>query len=288
MIHQNFFGESGVQAFVAEHWQRLPFSGKALAKSVESLGGWDALGEILSSADANVIVVSAGEQRQEMRPLSVQEARALSHERHTIVVRHAERQHAGLAELAREFKQTFCGPVDIQLFVTPAGEAGFSWHYDAEDVFILQTTGEKEYSLRKNTVNPWPLEETLPADMRYEREVMPLMRVTLKAGDLLYIPCGYWHKADATKSKEVAISLAVGVMSRSAMDVFDWLRPKLLDSMLWRQRLPIVGAASPLTADELEAAYAELFSQLSADLSKRLADPRVSAQFRAAMTAPPG
>ncbi len=77
------------------------------------------------------------------------------------------------------------------------GTPGFSWHYDAEDVFIIQTAGEKEYSLRKNTVNPWPLEETLPADMQYERELMPLMRVLLRGGDLLYIPCGYWHKAEA-------------------------------------------------------------------------------------------
>ena len=114
-------------------------------------------------------------------------ARALGDEGYTIFIRHAERHHPGLAELAREFEATFLGPVNIHVFATPAGAPGFSWHYDAEDVFIIQTAGEKEYSLRKNTVNPWPLEETLPEDMQYEREQMPLMRVLMRGwGFALY------------------------------------------------------------------------------------------------------
>jgi ribosomal protein L16 Arg81 hydroxylase len=274
-----FFGESGLEPFVAGYWHRLPFAGSGLARNSATLRGWDTLGEVINSAEADVIVVRGGEQCPGLRPWSLDEAQTLSRERHTIVVRHAERHHAGLRELARAFEQTFCGPVDIQMFATPAGEAGFSWHYDAEDVFILQTTGEKEYSLRKNTVNPWPLEERLPANMRYEREIMPMMRVTLKAGDLLYIPCGYWHKADASASAEAALSLAVGVMSRSAMEVFDWLRPRLLDSMLWRQRLPLASAASPLGDEELESTYRELCEQLGADLAKRLSDPRTARDF---------
>jgi hypothetical protein len=54
----------------------------------------------------------------------------------------------------------------------------------------------------------------------------------------------------------MAISLAVGVMSRSAMDVYEFLRRRLVESLVWRQRLPIVGPAS---REELEATYAHLF-----------------------------
>jgi ribosomal protein L16 Arg81 hydroxylase len=165
------------------------------------------------------------------------------------------------------------------MFATPPGMAGLSWHYDAEDVFILQTTGEKEYSLRKNTVNPWPLEETLPEDMHYEREIMPLMQVTLRPGDLLYVPCGYWHKADAANSTETAISLAVGVMSRTAMDIFDALRPRLLNSLLWRQRLPVRTFAAGTRLNEIKSAYAALFAQLGEDLLKRLLDERFAREF---------
>ena len=162
-----------------------------------------------------------------------------------------------------------------------AGEHGFSWHYDAEEVFIIQTSGQKEYSLRKNTVNPWPLIETIPSNMGYEREVMPLMRVLLSAGDWLYIPCGYWHKAEARDLDETAISLALGVMSPSAIDTYDYLRARLLDSLLWRQRLPVNGAASAVSSDELVSHYRELFEQLADDLAKTLRDEQFVCDFLA-------
>ena len=44
------------------------------------------------------------------------------------------------------------GTAHVQLFVTPAETHGFSWHYDAEEVFIVQTAGVKDYLLRENTV----------------------------------------------------------------------------------------------------------------------------------------
>ena len=152
------------------------------------------------------------------------------------------------------------------MYCTPGGQFGFGWHYDAEEVFIVQTTGRKQYSLRKNTVNPWPIEETLPADMQYEREIMPLVRCELAAGDWLYIPSGYWHMGE---SRETAISLAIGVQPRTAVDVFDFLRPQILDSLFWRQRLPVAGAAAAAN-DRLREQYAAVFKQLGPELQERL------------------
>jgi 50S ribosomal protein L16 3-hydroxylase len=276
---ESLLGDFGLAKFVAEYLYRLPLAAPGAAESVKSLGTWESLGEILGAETPEVMLVRDGERLKANRLSDEREARVVSDDGCAIIVRHAERQHPGIGRLAESFEQAFCGPVDVQMFVTPPGRTGFSWHYDAEDVFILQTAGSKDYALRKNTVNPWPLEETLPKDMRYDREIMPLMTVSLEAGDLLYIPCGYWHKADASRSTEAAISLAVGVMSRTAVDVFDRLRRRVIDSMLWRQRLPVVGAASPLTAGELEQEYRELFVQLSEDLGKMLRDERLLRAF---------
>ena len=44
--------------------------------------------------------------------------------------------------------------IDIHVHCTPAGEHGFGWHYDAEEVFIVLIQGRKEFAVRKNTVNP--------------------------------------------------------------------------------------------------------------------------------------
>jgi 50S ribosomal protein L16 3-hydroxylase len=280
---QSIFGEMPVAKFIADYLHRLPLALSGSAPFVCPLGNWQTLGEVLGSADANVLVVRDGQPHNGSLPANADAAEYLSAEGYTIVVRHAERHHVGLRELADAFASAFCGPVDIQIFATPPGAAGFSWHYDAEDVFILQTKGEKEYGLRKNTVNPWPLEETLPEDMRYEREIMPLMRVTLHPGDLLYIPCGYWHKADAGNSTEIAISLAVGVMSRTAMDVFDALRPRLLESLLWRQRLPVTTFAAGSSLDELTSTYAAIFAQLGEDVLSRFRDERFVQEFLGAL-----
>lgn len=271
MTVPDILGDFPLAKFVDEYLFRLPLALTGSAGGACPLGNWSTVEAALADADAKVLILRDGEPYRGAWPQNAAAALRLSSEGHTIVVRHAERHRADLGELAAEFERTFCGPVDVQMFVTPSGEKGFSWHYDAEDVFILQTAGEKTYSLRKNTVNPWPLRETLPADMHYEREIMPLMQATLRAGDVLYIPCGYWHKADAGAG-ETAMSLAVGVMTRSALDVFDAVRHKLLDSLVWRQRLPLNGGAASQSPDELRAAYQELFKLLAGDLKKQLTE----------------
>jgi hypothetical protein len=294
---QSLFGDVPIARFIDECLHRLPFSLAGSARGACELGTWDSLAGILNDAvNEDAFAVRNGEWHEGTLPRTLEAARGLSGAGYTVFVRHAERYHAGLAELARAFETTFGGPVNIHVFATPAGSPGFSWHYDAEDVFIIQTAGEKEYSLRKNTVNPWPLEETLPADMRYEREIMPLMRVALRAGDLLYIPCGYWHKAEAkgspqkgsvpifseqkmgTDPGETAISLAIGVMSRSAMDVYEFLRHRLVQSLVWRQRLPVPRPDGGSRV-ELEATYRHLFGQLAGDMARLLNDPKLAAEF---------
>jgi hypothetical protein len=298
---QSLFGDVPLAKFVEEHLHRLPFSLAASARSACELGTWDSVGAMLADAGEDAFAVRGGQWCEGQMPRDALAAQALGHEGYTIFIRHAERHDARLAELAQAFEEAFLGAVNIHVFATPAGAPGFSWHYDAEDVFIIQTAGEKEYSLRKNTVNPWPLEETLPDDMQYEREQMPLLRVLLQAGDLLYIPCGWWHKAEARKQAkgsvpifseqkmgtdpgDTAISLAVGVMSRSAMDVYGFLRRRLVESLVWRQRLPIIGPASPLSRDELVATYAHLFHQLAGDLARVFAEPRLVDDFLAELT----
>jgi ribosomal protein L16 Arg81 hydroxylase len=267
---QTLLGEFPIRRFVAEHYQRLPYSAAALAKPLCDLGTWRSLTTILSQPSADTLVCRRNEQYAGPLPQTESDAQRLVNDGYTLLVRHAERHDDRLADLAAAFACDFAAPVNIHMYCTPGGQFGFGWHYDAEEVFIVQTTGRKEYRLRKNTVNPWPIEEVLPADMHYEREIMPLVRCELAAGDWLYLPSGYWHMGE---SRETAISLAIGVQPRTAIDAFDFLRPQLLDSLFWRQRLPVAGLAASLTEDERRQQAAHLLQQLGQDLQKRLADP---------------
>src|SRR4051794_11813531 len=267
---QELFGNYPLSTFVDQHLHRLPLALPGVCQQLREMGTWPRLAPMLTAPDADLMLVQQGARYTGPGPTDVASAQALCASGCTILIRHAERHDADIARLADVFCSTFRGPVNVHAYATPPNSFGFSWHYDAEDVFIIQTTGEKEYLLRKNTVNPWPLEEAIPADMRYEREQMPLMRVLLRAGDLLYIPCGYWHRAQATECSDVAISLAVGVMSRSAVDIFDLLRAEILDSLVWRQRLPLPGAGSSTEMNGDPDAYQHLLKQLATDVSQTL------------------
>lgn len=277
MTIQHWLGDRlDKSAFVAQYYGKLPFARTEGGLDDCHLGSWETLGELLPHAGAGLMVVRRNQRYQGADPTTLDEAQELIEQGYTILVRHAERYHRGLSELANRFVDDFGAEVNIHLYATPGGEFGFGWHYDCEEVFILQTVGCKEYSLRKNTVNPWPLEETLPADMRYERELMPLMRCRLAAGDWLYIPNGYWHRGDA---QETALSLAIGVMAPAAIHYFDFLRQQLLDSLLWRQRLPVQGAAADMSLDEQVAALRDIGEQLASDLARICQDDQSIRQW---------
>jgi 50S ribosomal protein L16 3-hydroxylase len=113
-----------------------------------------------------------------------------------------------LEALAEEFASFFHTPADIQVYLTPHQNQTFGWHYDLEEVFIIQVHGCKEYTMRQNTLNPWPVWDNMPADLRYDRETSPI-RLTCRsaAGDWLYIPSGWWHIA---QPQTESIHLSIG------------------------------------------------------------------------------
>lgn len=275
MIEQLLGGFSRRQ-FIEQYYLRQPFSLPRESAPWTHLAGWAVVKSIVARTDADVLVVKDGRRWEGNRNPTPDEARRLFDDGYTVLLRHAERCHPEIAEMAAGFERDFHAAVDVHIYCTPANQHGFGWHYDAEDVFILQAAGSKEYSLRKNTVNPWPVAEALPDDMRYEREIMPLSRCLLSAGDWLYIPHGYWHKADA---REASFSLAVGVMSPSALDVLDFVRARLPESIRWRQRLPAMGAASSVSDEELLDRHRELFAELGADLARLFRDEKLADEW---------
>lgn len=77
-------------------------------------------------------------------------------------------------------------------------------------MFILQTVGTKNYFFRENTVNARPAPAASYDFSAILRERSVLMTSTLKRGDWLYIPAGWWHVADAM---EDSLSISLGVLS---------------------------------------------------------------------------
>ena len=255
--------------FLAEHYLRLPFARAGGGEAIASLLRWPLIERLVADPASDLLVAKDG--RLSPETIAKRSAAELVADGHTLVLRHAERQDAALAELARGFTRELAAPVNIHLYATPAGGRGFGWHYDAEEVFVVQALGTKRYELRKNTLNPWPLTETLPADMGFEHEVTPTWECTLEAGDWLYLPSGTWHRAQADAE---SLSLAIGLLPMTALDLFDELRKDLRRSLEWRQRLAILGDAGLEDPAQLRERLRALLAELAHDLERRLSDER--------------
>lgn len=261
-VLETLLGDFSTSNFFDDYYLRLPFSLPSRAVPFRHLGTWEVLREILLQPLADVLVGRGGERWKGSSCPSPDLARELLQQGFTIGARHVQRYHAGLEALAKDFENVFHAPVDIHLYGTAGGQLGFGWHYDAEEVFVLQTEGEKRWQLRKNTVNPWPVLEALPRNQDYERELMPVLDCSLSAGDWLYIPSGYWH---ATQAGNESFSLSIGIRPETALDLLDYLRHSLLSNLEWRQRLPVPhGSLSEqeFVKSRLQKVAAELGTQL--------------------------
>jgi ribosomal protein L16 Arg81 hydroxylase len=106
--------------------------------------------------------------------------------------------------------------VSCTAFASPQGE-GVPLHFDAKEVIAVQLSGRKTWYLAPNDVDyplsdylpldesslPEELESYLPAGYRHRPE--PAQEFTLRPGDTLFVPRGYWH---STRAPEASISLS--------------------------------------------------------------------------------
>lgn len=206
------------ETFRRQHLYRQPYAAPARAAALEGTLSWSRLGEIFRRHN-DCWLAETGRLLEAPRKtgrLTLDEARGGFEGGATVLIRHAEFSDALLRQLADEFYANFSAPIDIQLYVTPGGHEGFDWHYDLEDVFVFQTQGEKEFYLLSNTVSGRPLKPPQDFVDEFLRENKSrVIACRLHAGDWLYIPAGFWHKARAHTD---SFHISVGVLARGEID----------------------------------------------------------------------
>jgi hypothetical protein len=93
------------------------------------------------------------------------------------------------------------------IYVTPFTAQGFDTHYDEHDVFVMQVMGMKKWRLFNSPIS-LPSRRQPFGQMKSSFAIgEPEMEVTLKPGDLLYIPRGFLHDAvtDGTTSAHITL-----------------------------------------------------------------------------------
>ncbi|HYE14448.1 MAG TPA: cupin domain-containing protein, partial [Pyrinomonadaceae bacterium] len=151
----------------------------------------------------------------------------------TLVLDAVNELHEPVEELAAALEFKFHESVQVNLYAGWQTSRGFDLHWDDHDVFILQVTGRKRWSLygetRPNPVSGDAEEAERPAGP-------PVWDETLEDGDLLYIPRGCWHVAFPLA--EPTLHLTVGVHKRRGLDLLRWLSERMKASEAFRADLP--------------------------------------------------
>jgi 50S ribosomal protein L16 3-hydroxylase len=198
-----------VSLFARDYLRKQPFASPSSARTAIPVFGWGTLERVLTNDPAaDLLVIARGKLVDLPAPKTLTEVRALLLEGIGLVIRRAEQVDAGLARLAASLTQHIPGEVHVQLFVTPAGTHSFGWHYDDEDVFIVQTEGSKDYFFRDNTVERHRLLSAAADFTKFGSEASAIGTARLIAGDWLYIPARWWHVA---KCVEDSLSISLGI-----------------------------------------------------------------------------
>lgn len=134
----------------------------------------------------------------------------------TIVLQALHLNWRPLAVFCRQLERELGQPVQTNAYYTPQRSQGFAVHHDTHDVLVLQCAGEKRWLVSE------PLLELPLKHQRYRKELggaaEPVLDLTLRAGDTLYLPRGWLHEALTSESD--SLHLTVGITVYTWLDAF--------------------------------------------------------------------
>lgn len=270
-----------VAEFLSEYRGKKPLHIKGAAAKFAGVMSWDSLSALINQASiwssASMQLVMDGERV----PASDYCAQAMGRDGVKVMMPDTDRVRvwlqsgaslllndidqltAGLKSAAAALETGLGGKVQCNLYCSWKEHPGFGSHYDTHEVFAVHITGEKVWRIYEC---PTPdvirhAQFLVSDDAFHERNKGELTdEVTLRPGDLLYIPRGWYH--DALAKSEATIHVAMGLTCPIGLDLIGMLFERAVQDPLFR-------AVVPQPAES--AGNADLVDHLKA-LGARLAD----------------
>ncbi len=193
----------------------------------------------------------------------------------TLVLQGLHRTWPPLVDFSARLADELGHPVQVNAYITPPQNQGFAPHHDVHDVFVLQVSGRKQWTIHAPVVTD-PLGnqsfETVKSEIAERTAEEPLIDTVLEPGDALYLPRGTVHSALALG--ETSIHLTVGVHPLTRYELVRFLLDAVQDDPQLRVSLP-VGAdlGDPdVLAPHLEMTVAALQEALAEVPTARIAE----------------
>lgn len=138
----------------------------------------------------------------------------------TLVLQALQRTWEPVADFCARLGEELGHPVQANAYVTPPQNRGFDDHYDVHDVFVLQIEGTKRWMIHQ-PVHPDPLRDEPWTDRRAAvaeaAKGEAYIDTVLEPGDVLYLPRGWLHAAEAQGEVSVHLTLGIHTWTRYAL-----------------------------------------------------------------------
>lgn len=131
------------------------------------------------------------------------------------------------------------GKCEANLYCSWKAHPAFDTHFDTHDVYALHIAGEKTWRLYQRHVEDpisHPAFKNLPKAFHDKHKGPISQTVTLKPGDVLYFPRGWYH--DALASTEATFHITFSVSPMIGLDVLSMLFEGAVQDPLFRRALP--------------------------------------------------
>lgn len=174
----------------------------------------------------------------------------------TLILTQLQLADPKLAELCRALEYEFSAYVQTNIYFTPPGYQGFRTHFDDHDVFVIQVSGQKDWTLYERPVNNPYRGERFQSSKHHAGEVAE--KFTLTAGQCLYVPRGLMHDAVASGT-EPSLHITVGVVVKSWADLMlEAMSEVALNEPNFRKSLPPGFAKVDFDRSQAEAHFQTL------------------------------
>ena len=171
----------------------------------------------------------------------------------TVIFNQLQRRVPALARLCVGLGRAFSSRIQTNVYLTPPEAQGFNPHWDTHDVFVIQISGTKRWSIFDTKVK-LPLRGQKfrrgisPGDLSEEFELGP--------GSAVYLPRGLMHAARSTGEPSLHVTLGLTAFTWAEFLV-ESVSAAALEEESLRRNLPRDFAREGFPADERERLFGE-------------------------------